>query len=1224
MKKKPNFLRADDQIEKKWLSQKAIKEIIFSEGSYEIEVKDPKKKKSFFPFFQILDNGVVQDYFCSCKESQEKKTCPHLAIAYKKIFEKNEPLHVRFKKSFFYEIFFLIAQVLDFQLPKAMRFQKHMKILDDNKEVLFSIKLNKKTSLEKMKHIWNQQLEESSLKWSHMSFEEMELYKKKEASEELRYVLSPFIDLAGWLFLLVDDHKSYHAKFSLSSKGLPHQFTFTIEDLEWEFVLSEQFLAQLIPYLDRIQTNLILIEPKESLENIIFDDKAKKMILHQKEAIEEIDLSNALEIGSWYYIPKKGFYPKNLSPLLSKKVLEEHEIGLYLTQETALFQKYLKDLTVDTEPKHLQYQLSFDSQFNLHITSYVFESGEKSILFSPWIYIAKKGFFLLEDRPFEEKDKVIPFSQMNEFITTHKSWLENFAGFQTHFGAIDTRISYHITENQELVFEKEMGLELEEKKVCDFSQWIYIEDLGFYLKKEQNILFPIKSGEKIKKEEISHFIDQYKEALEQVPSFFSDYCPLEKSSIKVQVEEDEKIHLYPSYQLQRDLFEKKFIFFDSYLYVEGLGFAEIPAALKLPQNYQKETIISKKDESYFLKVELDQILPYVSHLDKQLRRPLHLSLQVKTIEKLSSFFYLVDLAYVSEYGQIPLYDIVDAFLAGKKHLFSKAGLIFLDEFRFQAFKSILKDKLVPETKKIYMTSLEWMRLCLFEEILYPQEKTLEAEQTKEILKQLLNFETSELLNIDLLQAKLRSYQEIGVKWLWFLYCHHLSGLLCDDMGLGKTHQAMALMASVKKTEKEAKFLIICPTSVIYHWEELLKRFLPSFKTLTYHGSARKIKGARKYDIILTSYGIYRADVDILKEMKFHLTIFDEIQIAKNLASKTHKALKEIHSNMKLGLTGTPIENRLLELKSLFDIVLPYLLPQDSVFKEYFLNPIEKNQDQQKQKILQKIIHPFILRRKKGDVLKDLPEKTEEIIYCDLSEEEKKIYKDLVSATKREFDQEVKKKDKPLSYVHVFSLLTRLKQACDHPSLILKDINYSKHESGKFELFVELLNEARDSSQKVVVFTQYLDMLAILEDYLKKNQIGYSLIKGSVKNRAEEIRRFREDPQCEVFLGSLLAAGVGIDLSAGSVVIHYDRWWNPAKENQATDRVHRIGQNRGVQVFKLVAKNTVDEHIHAMIEKKKHLLEKFVGKDDADNLKTLSKEELVDLFRKMDEDLKNIS
>lgn len=255
-----------------------------------------------------------------------------------------------------------------------------------------------------------------------------------------------------------------------------------------------------------------------------------------------------------------------------------------------------------------------------------------------------------------------------------------------------------------------------------------------------------------------------------------------------------------------------------------------------------------------------------------------------------------------------------------------------------------------------------------------------------------------------------------------------------------------------------------------------------------------------------------------------------------------------------------------------------------------------------------------MRRKKSEVLTDLPEKIEELAYCDLSIEQQEMYRASAMQMRDTVCADLKDQARPIAYVHVFSALSKLKQICDHPSLVLGDVSaYASHESGKWDLFVELLAEARGSGQKVVVFSQYLDMLAIIETYLKKKGIGFASIKGSTRDRKEQLQRFREDPACEVFVASLLAAGVGIDLTVASVVIHYDRWWNPAKENQATDRVHRIGQNRGVQVFKLMAKHTIEERIHALIEKKKGLLEDVIGQDDADQIRYLNREELIQLF-----------
>jgi SNF2 family DNA or RNA helicase len=411
--------------------------------------------------------------------------------------------------------------------------------------------------------------------------------------------------------------------------------------------------------------------------------------------------------------------------------------------------------------------------------------------------------------------------------------------------------------------------------------------------------------------------------------------------------------------------------------------------------------------------------------------------------------------------------------------------------------------------------------------------------------------------------------------------------------------------------------------VIYHWQELLRRFLPELKVLTYYGVARSLDAFDGCDLVLTSYGILRTGKEELKTLSFQLAIYDEIQIAKNASSQTHQALKMMDSKMKLGLSGTPIENRLRELKALFDVVLPGYMPTDAIFRELFIGPIEKLHDEEKKKLLSKLIKPFILRRKKSEVLLDLPEKIEEVAYCDLSNEQKTLYRETALSLKNTLYSELKDETKPVSYVHVFSALSRLKQICDHPALLMEDQSAPfEHQSGKWDLFVELLEEAIGSGQKVVVFSQYLGMLSIIEQYLRKKEIGFATIKGSTRDRSEQLKKFQNDPECAVFTASLLAAGVGIDLTVASIVIHYDRWWNPAKENQATDRVHRIGQNRGVQVFKLVTKRSIEEHIHALIERKKGLIEDIIGHDDADQINYLSRDELIKIFEAMFKESEN--
>ncbi|MGZ3732871.1 MAG: DEAD/DEAH box helicase, partial [Parachlamydiaceae bacterium] len=418
-------------------------------------------------------------------------------------------------------------------------------------------------------------------------------------------------------------------------------------------------------------------------------------------------------------------------------------------------------------------------------------------------------------------------------------------------------------------------------------------------------------------------------------------------------------------------------------------------------------------------------------------------------------------------------------------------------------------------------------------------------------------------------------------------------------------------------EKKAPFhmLVVCPTSVIYHWQEKLAAYLPNARVYTFYGSNRSLDGFQnEYDILLTSYVICRIENKLLKQIPFELAVFDEIQLAKNHNSRLHATLLEINSKMRIGLTGTPIENHLRELKALFDIALPLYMPSETDYREFFVKPIEKEGDWSRKRLLSRMIKPFVMRRKKGDVLVDLPEKTEEVSHCDLSPMQVRLYNEVLRTGKARIFEDLQDERAQVPYIHIFSLLSGLKQICDHPAVYLKrPENYKEYTSGKWELFLELLNEARESQQKVVVYSQYLMMIDIIESYLSEMGIGFATIRGATSNRGEQLRRFEQDPSCEVFVGSLQAAGLGIDLTAASVVIHYDRWWNSARENQATDSVHRIGQTRGVQVFKLVTKDSFEERIDTLITQKGKLMEDIVGVDDHEIIKRFTRQELMEFL-----------
>ena len=467
-----------------------------------------------------------------------------------------------------------------------------------------------------------------------------------------------------------------------------------------------------------------------------------------------------------------------------------------------------------------------------------------------------------------------------------------------------------------------------------------------------------------------------------------------------------------------------------------------------------------------------------------------------------------------------------------------------------------------------------------------------------------------------MNAPLWPYQTVGVDWIRFLFENGFGGLLCDDMGLGKTHQTMAFMLYLREILKVRNpFLVVCPTTVLSHWSKKISDHAPGLKAAVHHGVQRDLKGAlEENDILLTTYGVLLRDVEALKSVSFGLAVFDEIQYIKNPQTRGYGAARDIQATMKLGLTGTPIENTLYELKALLDLVMPGYLGPDDEFENRYARPIEENRESPMGAELTRLISPFCLRRLKKTVLHDLPYKIEDTRTCLLAEEQVKLYRDAVSSRGRSLIEVLRKGEEPVPYMHIFALLSLLKQICNHPALVQgKPGDFEKYESGKWELFKEILSECLESGHKVVVYSQYLGMIEIMASHLRKQGVDFVTLTGQSRNRGKLIERFHEDPACRVYLGSLKAGGTGIDLIAASVVIHYDRWWNAAREDQATDRVHRIGQTRGVHVFKLVTEGTLEEKISAIIQRKKDLMDSIVKEDDPGLLKTFTREDLMDLL-----------
>ena len=447
-----------------------------------------------------------------------------------------------------------------------------------------------------------------------------------------------------------------------------------------------------------------------------------------------------------------------------------------------------------------------------------------------------------------------------------------------------------------------------------------------------------------------------------------------------------------------------------------------------------------------------------------------------------------------------------------------------------------------------------------------------------------------------LVGQLKPYQRTGYRFLKTLEKYGFGGILADDMGLGKTVQVITVL---EENRLEGKYrepsLIACPASLVFNWGEEFRKFAPDMEVLLINGPAehRKmlLENAAGYDVIVVSYDTLRRDIDIFSKIQFSFMIIDEAQYIKNINTGIRKAVKEVDSRIRYALTGTPIENKLSELWSIFDFLMPGYLYTYAEFRNEFESPIVKDQDEHALSELKRLISPFILRRKKEEVLKDLPPKLQEDRYVNLEDRQRLLYDAQVS---RMLDEIHGKNDYEFnrSKIQILSELIRARQLCCDPSLVFTDYDGS---SAKREATIDLIRSSMESGHKALVFSQFTSMLMLLEEDLKKEGIAYYRITGSTpkEERVELVNRFNAD-DVPVFLISLKAGGTGLNLIGADIVIHYDPWWNIAVQDQATDRAHRIGQNKVVTVFRMIAKNTIEEKIIELQQRKKELAEDILS------------------------------
>ena len=491
-----------------------------------------------------------------------------------------------------------------------------------------------------------------------------------------------------------------------------------------------------------------------------------------------------------------------------------------------------------------------------------------------------------------------------------------------------------------------------------------------------------------------------------------------------------------------------------------------------------------------------------------------------------------------------------------------------------------------------------------------------------------------------LKAELRNYQKEGFNWMYHLYENQLGGCLADDMGLGKTLQTLTLLLKIKKEkteivvpkmaddnqlqfslfdEPETKVvaqpasLIVMPTSLIHNWDNEIRKFAPSLKVYKHVGSMRNKSNSMAsviayYDVILTTYGTLRNDVEMLSSYDFWYLILDESQNIKNSSSKTYKSILEIRSKYKMVITGTPIENSLSDLWSQLNFLNKGLLGSEPYFKREFITPIEKKNDEEQQKKLQKLIHPFVLRRKKEEVARDLPAMTEQVRYCEMAEAQKEIYDSEKSAIRNAILKNIESNGLKKSALVVLQGLTRLRQLANHPSLVTKE---NHMESGKFDEIYRCLKSLLAENHKVLIFSSFVKHLELLQAKIESKNWKYSMLTGKTTDRQEVIRQFQDDPDNHIFLISLKAGGVGLNLTSADYVFIIDPWWNPAAENQAINRAHRIGQDKKVFVYRFITEDSIEEKIQILKSKKSALAEKFISSNNP--LDVINEDEIMSLF-----------
>ena len=646
----------------------------------------------------------------------------------------------------------------------------------------------------------------------------------------------------------------------------------------------------------------------------------------------------------------------------------------------------------------------------------------------------------------------------------------------------------------------------------------------------------------------------------------------------------------------------------------------------LPNNDKIYEFLTEDINYYMQKFE---VLVTEKFKTKQIRQPKIGSLGVKVENNLLT----IDLKNL-DIDSKELEEVMEKYALKKKyHRLKDGSFINLEENKEIDFLDKLVTGMDIDYKEIENgeVRLPVQRSLYLNQLLKGMKSTeiIKNSEYKEIVNRLDKEQLEEDIKVpENLNSVLRYYQKTGFKWLKVLDNYKFGGILADDMGLGKTIQMLSVIVdyvqneieneeTLKKENKKRASMVVSPSSLTLNWQSEVNKFTGELKTLVIRGTLnerkRQIEEIDNYDLVITSYDLLKRDIELYKNKnyQFRFIIADEAQYLKNSNTQNAKAIKQIKADTRYALTGTPIENSLAELWSIFDFIMPGYLFTYRKFKSMFEMPIVRDNDENVMAKLKMLIEPFVLRRNKTEVLTELPEKTITILNNEMGEEQRNIYLNYLAQAKQELAEEINLNGYERSQIQILAALTRLRQICCHPGLFIEGYNAG---SSKLEQCIEILEEASNGGHKILLFSGYTSMFELIEPELKQKNIKYFKLTGSTKvdERIELVDEFNENPDIKVFLISLKAGGTGLNLTGADMVIHYDPWWNLGAENQATDRAYRIGQKNNVQVYKLITKNSIEEKIYELQQKKADLADSMLSTKTS-FVNRLSKEEIMKLF-----------